>query len=401
MKKIYLIIASSLCPVIYSQTEVNVDALSAPSSVAFNLLGISPSSIDKPTDLTTFAASIQNASNNFTSIPSNYAMEILPFTLFGKTTMTTNELNSEKINDVFKQTFTFSFGISNELKEDTQTPELTRLGLGIKFSIFRPKFDDVTTAKINTIQADQAAILNKTAGSYNSDSVLDTYTNMKIDVSNSTLSDSEKLIKLKEINALELLRKQQIDKEADVEAKANLNDKINKETKDLKFNRKGFFLDFAVGSVLDFQEQTFNRSSISKGGAWLTGSYDTGKDWNFLGIARYLYQPDKILADETGLIDTKNISTLDGGFRLIYKEMEKQKLSISTEGLYRSVLNKDTIDPSWRVVLNASYDLGDNQILTLTFGKDFDNTLIKENNLITSLNYIIGLGAKRVIQHLN
>lgn len=395
MKKIYFII-SLIFTTTYSQTDINVDALTAPSSVAFNLLGISPSSIDKPIDLTTFAASIQNASNNFTSIPSNYALEILPFTLFGKTTMTTTELNSEKINDVFKQTFNFSFGISTELKEDIQTPELTRLGMGIKFSIFRPGFDSITVAKINKIQEHQAKIITTTADSYNNDSVLETYAGMRRDVLASKLSDDEENIKLKEINALVLLRKEQLDKETD----ASLYEKIEKETKELKFNRKGFFLDFSAGSVLDFKEQTFNRSKISKSGAWLTGSYDTGKNWNYLGIARYLYQPDKILADETGLIDNKNISTFDSGFRLIYKEMEKQKLSISTEGIYRSVLNKNAIDPSWRVVLNASYDLGDNQVLTLTFGKDFDNSLIKEDNLITSLNYIIGLGAKRAIERL-
>jgi len=177
-----------------------------------------------------------------------------------------------------------------------------------------------------------------------------------------------------------------------------LKEKIRKGAEDLKFNRAGWFLDFAGGSVLDFKDQTFNKSYVSKSGAWLTGGYDAKKSLDFLAIARYLYQPDKILADDTALLDSKNISTFDGGLRLIYKEMKKQKLSISTEALYRSVLNEKVIDPSWRIVLNATYDLGENQVLSFAFGKDFDNSLIKKDNLIASLNYIIGLGSKRLIK---
>ena len=392
---------SCISIIAYSQTEPSVDVLVAPSSVAFNLLGISPSSIDRPTDLTSFAASIQNASNNFTTIPSKYGFEILPYTLFSKEPMSTDDLNQEKFIDVFKQTFTFSMGISNELQNNSTVPQVTRLGVGIKFSILRPKFDSVTTKKLNSIHNDQKAINDRTKVDYDKDLVRNTYINMRIDINSSSLSEDQKRIKLQEINVLIAMREQQLDKEnkeADAKTKSDLLDKIKAQATDLKFNREGFFLDFTAGGVVDFQEQTFNRSSVSKSGAWLTGTYDTGKAWSFLGIARYLYQPDKILADVTGLLDTKNISTFDSGFRLIYKEQAKQKLSISTEGLYRSVLNKNSIDPSWRVVLNASYDLGKNQVLTLTFGKDFDNSLIKDGNLITALNYIIGFGSNGKIK---
>ena len=73
MKKIAIVsvfIFSCYCS--FAQTDnipdsINVNVLSAPSSPAFNLLGISPSSIQTPTDLTTFKLSIQNATNNFTN----------------------------------------------------------------------------------------------------------------------------------------------------------------------------------------------------------------------------------------------------------------------------------------------------------------------------------------------
>ncbi|MFY7742403.1 MAG: hypothetical protein ACOVQR_07145 [Flavobacterium sp.] len=401
MKYIYILAISCIYNLAYCQEEnnnvIDADALVAPSSVAFNLLGISTSSIDKPGDLTSFAASIQNASNNFTSIPSNYGFEILPYTLFCEQPMSTTELNSEKFKDIFKQTFTFSLGISNELEENTELPQFTNVGIGVKFSIFRPKFDDDTKAKINSIHEHQEAINNNTKGNYDVDLVLIDYENMRKNISNNKdLGEYDKEIRLNQINTLIAIRRQQLDNEA----KSDLKEKIKNESKDLKFNRKGFFLDFAAGGVIQFQDQTFNKSSVSKLGSWLTGTWDTGKDWSFLGIARYLYQPDKIFADDMDILDAKNISTLDGGIRIIYKEQSKQKLSFSTEGLYRSVLNKNTIDSSWRVVLNASYDIGKNQALSLTFGKDFDNSLIKDGNLITALNYIIGFGSKRNMNSL-
>jgi hypothetical protein len=160
-----------------------------------------------------------------------------------------------------------------------------------------------------------------------------------------------------------------------------------------KIERRGWFLDFAGGFAWDFPHDTYDSGALNKAGAWLTGGYenDSTNGWSILGIARYLYQPNTIFADTTGKVSSKNVSTFDGGARLIYSV--NNKFSASCEGLYRSVLNKNaTINPSWRVVFNFSYDVGFNQKMTLSLGKDFDNTLVKQGNLISALNFIAGFG---------
>jgi hypothetical protein len=344
-------------------------------------------------------------------------------------------LNTKEIGHVFRQTFTVSVGIANE-EGAGEIPASTRIAGGIKFSIIRPHFDKTTIDGINAIEADQATLIANIAETNNADATRNLLENMRdevLDLIKKNTLESKKTIellandreknevvidsivkdsleneadldrKLIEINRLIRLRIAEIEKEDREKNEAwqiALEQKIRKNAEDLKFNRAGWFLDFAGGTVLGFKEQTFNKSYVSKSGAWLTGGYDAKKSLDFLAIARYLYQPDKILADDTALLDSKNISTFDSGLRLIYKEMKKQKLSISTEALYRSVLNEKEINPSWRVVLNTTYDLGENQVLSFAFGKDFDNTLIKEDNLIASLNYIIGLGSKRLIKKL-
>jgi hypothetical protein len=59
------------------------------------------------------------------------------------------------------------------------------------------------------------------------------------------------------------------------------------------------------------------------------------------------------------------------------------------------VLTKNTIDPSWRWVLNAEYDIGNNQRLTFFFGRAFNGTTTKDGNVIAALNFLKGLGNRR------
>lgn len=387
MKKLLYLIALGSLQAFSQEKEIKFDGLNAPSSPAFNLLGISPSSIDKPTDFTSFAVSIQNATNEFNSIPSSYAMEFLPFTLFGVNSMTTKELGATNFKDVFKQSFLISIGITSEL-ENEAIPSHTKLGIGVKFSFIRPPFDSITKSNLQELSKAQTNYINATAEMQFKDDVLDKLNDLKKQISESNIKDDEKALKLLEIIILEKKRRNELFKEV----KEDLKTEISEKAKALEFKRTGLFLDFACGSVIDFKEETFNRSQISKVGAWLTGGYTSKNSLDILGVARYLYQPDKLLADDTGLLDTENVSSLDGGLRIIYKTLKKEQLSLSAESIYRSVLDSSLLEPSWRVLFNASYDFSNNKVVTFSFGKDFDNSFIKGKNLIAALNFIIGFG---------
>ncbi|MEK7200135.1 MAG: hypothetical protein AAB212_09495, partial [Bacteroidota bacterium] len=90
-------------------------------------------------------------------------------------------------------------------------------------------------------------------------------------------------------------------------------------------------------------------------------------------------------------------STFDAGTRLLYVSGDS-KLNISFESIYRSVLNKSIVNPSWRVLFSAAYSVGVNQQLTFSFGRDFDGTLEKSGNLIAGLNFIVGLGGDKTVE---
>lgn len=82
------------------------DLLKAPVSPASNLLGYAQSEIDKPTDVSDFMVSLQSASNSYTQLPSNYAIDIAPYWLFKSKNLgdiTTSGLSTSSGKNVIPQ----------------------------------------------------------------------------------------------------------------------------------------------------------------------------------------------------------------------------------------------------------------------------------------------------------
>jgi hypothetical protein len=373
--------------------SITLDLLKAPSSPAFNLLGISPSQIDRPTDLNAFKLSVQNATNNFSKFPNSYSVEIAPASLLKLKNQTLDKLNSTQFKDVFPQSLSISFGTTQASRIDPTTKDsasYTRLGLGIKFSLVRPKWSDATAKLFNNLKSAQLSVLNEIQISTHQKNLRDSVKKYTLDTTKRKVF-LDSLATLTEQYAVQL--NQQIQDSVKYKALYNAANKF-------MIERKGFFLDFAGGLAIDFPTDQFDYSIVNKAGAWITTGYEGGNnEFSILGIGRYLYQPDQILADPTGTFKSDKISTLDFGERLLYNGYQG-KFTASVETIYRSILNKNTpIDPSWRCVLNLEYNVGTNQKITFAFGKDFDNTITKSGNLITALNYIIGFGSTKRISN--
>lgn len=405
MRRLIILVFSSLVSFASigqdSDTTVTLDVLQAPASPAFNILGVSPSSIERPTDLNAFRVSLQNASNSFSKFPTDYAVEFAPNLLFNRYSYTLNQMNSKKFEDVFSQSLSLSFGITQGNLEDKQTADtsnFTKLGIGLKFSIIRPSWSSKTKVLYDKLIAEQIAHQNRIlAVMVNHQSLK----SLRQDYNEVELSDVSEPEKERKRNLIEERRKVV----RDSLHKANHNvlydssalKEINTAARAFKMDRNGMFLDFAGGLALDFPDNNFDYSLTSKVGAWLTGGYEGGNNGlTVLGIVRYLYQPDKVFADDNNALNINNISTLDGGARLIVNAMDG-KFNVSAEGIYRSTLRAGTVDPTWRFTLNADYDIGFNKKITFAIGKNFDGTITKGGNLIAALNFIAGFGTTKKI----
>lgn len=401
MKKLHLLMLLVLqLTNVFSQTPIDttlsLDILQAPVSPAFNLMGISPTSIDRPTDLNAFRVSVQNSSKNFTQLPSSYAVELAPAALFSQRSQTMDKFGSTKFRDVLYQTLSVSFGFAKTDNDDAETDSAStaKVGIGIKLSLIRPRFDKETKKAIDKIYINQDN-LNRLKGELLfSDDTLKALREEMESIAKSDLPDSVKVTNLRLLSQkLSEQNNKILTQESTIKKLESARETLSKLVSDFKIVRRGVFLDAAAGTVLEFPTQKFNYSQISKVGAWLTGGYE-GKPVAVLGILRYLYNPDKIFADDTEKIDRKNISSFDYGIRLDYKS-RNSKFIVGAEFLYRSVLNKNTIPSSNRLVLNASHQVGKNQAVTFTFGKNFDGSIEKGGNLIAALNLLLGFGSEK------
>lgn len=381
-------------------TTITLDVLKSPVSPAFNMLGISTSAIERPSDLNSFRLSIQNATNNLTAIPNSYAFEIAPF-LFGAKKYTLKDFDSSK--HAFLQSFTISAGFTHmgpEGQEDVDSLKTTKVAIGIKFAIIRPGWSENTRKVYLELIKQQEALLNayELPNMY-SDS-LQILKDLRVALArDTTLPREEK-------------RERMAKMVADLQRMHNLVDSIQQEglpgteayqrakaiAASFPTERKGVFLDFTTGMVADFPDNRFDNSLVNKAGAWLTGGYENGnKGITSMFIVRYLYHPEVIFADPDGKISADHASTFDAGARFLLSTLN-DKFTLSGEALYRSVIGNSMLDPSWRLVLSTEYEVAKNRKVTFSFGRNFDGAISKGGNLVAAINFIAGFGGERKVK---
>jgi hypothetical protein len=415
-----------------SQTEeegVNLDLLKGPVSPGSSLLGIAATDVEKPTDVSAFMPSLRSATNNFTALPSTYAIDIAPYWIFKKKVgdITTAGLSNSSGKNVFKQTFVLSFAIRNtDSAEAELIPNTVYSGLGFKFSIFRGDYDSVTKASLAAIKKWQdikLAALSKTLSDYKNDAaVIELQSKRKNLIKNAIkdfVDDTLRTVTFKnatneEINALKKANVDRITKlvmkspeyreidsaldnkllELKQATKSEADAKIKEVAAAFQTARVGLTWDVSGGVSGQFVNKRFDNAKVYNAGIWTTLGYTGEKFGSALFLLRLLYNPDKIFAKNNLPNEVGNITTLDFGGRYIYAQPQS-KFNVSLEGVYRSVLSSNTIKPSWRLIFNADYAIWKNQKLTFSFGKNFNGTVTKDGNLVAALTFLTGFGNKR------
>lgn len=394
-------------------TTIKLDLLKSPASPASNLLGIATTDIEKPTDVSAFMLSLQSATSSFNKLPSNYAIDIAPYWLLRKNLdYTTEGLKNSSGKGVFKQTLVLSTAIRTpDSAENKLNENSVYTAFGFKFSILRGEYDDSTKkalTEIKRIQDIKLRHLDEILTNYkaNIDPEVVKLRQRRedlfkgIDVNNPTNEEKNKIKQIlssSEFKGIEDTLSVKLKRFADLESTEimkELDEKIQRIASSFQTARVGLTWDVAGGISAEFPNKQFNRSKVNNAGIWTTVGYTFKRTGAVLGLIRYLYNPDKVFAKDNLANDISDISTLDAGLRYILSSPQS-KFSCSLEGIYRSILSSNTIDPSWRVILNADYSIWQNQKLTFSLGKNFDGTITKDGNLIAALTFLTGFGNKR------
>ena len=390
MKKVFLLIFTLLNVISYvkaQQDNSSLDLLKAPSSPGFILLNKQPTDIERPSTPTNFMLSLRNASDNFSTLPKNYAVEFAPFWLFCGESMTFDGLIKTEFDPLtsIKQTLTLDFAINTI---DTNGLNMTQLGIGLKFSIIRG--NHISKEFINT-NNNRKELFKKLNDDFSQDENYKKINNKykSLIITNPTLADvyvAQAQIELNDYN------NKRID---------SLNKKYNEEFKKLlqtKLKRYGWFWDLTGGLVTEFPQQVFDNAFVPKFGAWTTFGHEGEKDFTFLFVLRELYQQNETYSSTNNTINVANLNHTDAGIRFIY---DQDKFSFSLEGLFRATAGANDIKTenksAWKIMLNANYDLGNNKMITFNFGRDFNGTVTKTGNLVAALNLVMGFGSNRKI----
>lgn len=318
------------------------DVLNSNTSPAFVLMGISPTEIANPSDLGDFTTSIQNSTNNFNSLPTNYAAEIFPYKIFNPNFDYDN--SAQERFKIFKNLYTsnsISFGFNSDNLNPNDNSNFSRIGIGFKSNLIRGKPDSGNAAnpKKLTRYITQSSLMGVN--------------------SFSTMSTSNQL------------------------AFFGLPEKITKQN---------IFLDLAFAFAYDFTGINSDQMDYSRFGIWLNGGYKTPTNPNsyvsgtFLFTVRYI---DNQLTEFFNL-EEDDLETLDFGIKGNLNALNED-LVISYEYIWQSVLDEG-YDGSSKYILNFSYDIKENMKLGFSLGKDFDNNKTREGNLISLINFVSSFG---------
>ncbi|MEO3404949.1 hypothetical protein AAFN85_13670 [Mucilaginibacter sp. CAU 1740] len=347
-----------------------INVLKAPASPGANLIGISPTSIQKPSDPTAFAVSLLSSTDNLSTIPNSYAVDFAPAWLFRGQYITYEQFTNDKnIWNNIRQTFVTSFAFKN-VKDSVADVTNTRIGLGFRLSLKRGKIKDNTLDKI------------KSTSNY-----LSKYTKLRTDYQNEVQAQTN----LDSATRKKALR--QADAEARNDAKGYL-DSIKSIVESLDFSRTGLVIDLAGGFSYAFLNQA--NGKLANAGAWLTAGYQGKRGLDALGIVRFLHNPDLSAAQVNAKAAQPDYHTLDFGGRLLYGA-PGNRFTFGAELVYRDISDNPDIKSSWRYALNTDYQVGKNQVVSFSIGRDFDGTVNKGGNLLAALNFIVGFGSNRPV----
>jgi len=426
----YILLFFLLFNYIFAQVEnngVDLDLLRAPNSPAFLLLGLSDENIHRPTSITDFQISINEASNNYSLIPKNFGVEIAPYWLFAKKE-TLQNLSFQRFaqEEAPLQTFTFSVATSS-YKDSVANVENRKLSFGLKISICRGRIDpkgnfaeinkklreltDDYSSKFEEYRGKDITYLKykdsiKTALNRRNelDSLYRALTFKKfslekdintkleeLDILNYEIKHTELLIGSLDIRVGGLFNS--IDELDAVLKEKVLNsiEEVKKEAEEVEFKRYGFKLDLASGFALEFPTNEIGYSRFHKLAGWITTGYDWDNDLGLFVTGRLSKGHTK---DSLGA----NIYPLniDFGAKFVIDNLVK-KFAVSGEVLGKKYLNKEDEDFKWRFSINMSYELFANKLLTFNIGKEFDKKVETGGNLIAALNLILGFGSNRPI----
>ncbi len=353
----------------YSQSDIKLEDLQMPSSPAFVLLDVAPSSIERPGTIKAFTTSIVNSITENNGIPENYAVDFAPFWFFKHKNLSAFKYwGFKKSNGKYRET-PFSqarFGnisaasVRSQIPTDTIKADkyVNNVAIGFRTTLIQIRgvkaIDDLLN--LNALYKERVSELSKNPLIPNHE------------LANIIAADEELLKIVTEIQSV--------------------------------LNRKPVFaIDLAASGAWSFHNNDFKTIESNRVGAWLTFSYskslhkkDKPINDNYLNIyATTRFINDNNYLNEEAKITSATMSDIGGKL-----EFELGRFAISYEYLARFNLSESK-QQTYRSSGTISYRASDQFLVTAAFGKNFGSF----NNLISQISINWGLTGKNQGVNMN
>jgi len=343
------------------------NTLRTPASPAFTILGVAPTSIERPNTPQDFAVSFLNKTQNLSTLPSDYALEFAPFWMFSHPTLTWEKDKSRDILESMARTWTISLA-SAEIGTDALP--VTGFALGFRTSLWS---GTSTNRAVNAFDTAAKTLAQASSMINNATDTLDKQLSEAIKNNPTKTEELTALFTSKKAKIVQSIQASASYKAAVALAEEELSGLIPQIQE-----RNGFSLDFAGALAWKVPGKIIDSMSLNQWGIWLTPSYVLD-ECSFVAVARFLQDNE----------NSKN-QNIDLGARFIYTI---DKFAISAEAVLRSQKMGGQTESLTRVAGVLEYQIMPNTWLQGTFGKDYQPSA--QGSLLAQLGLSFNFSGKR------
>lgn len=340
------------------------NSLRTPSSPAFVLLGVEPSSVEKPNTPSDFAASVLSATSNLSALPKDYALETSPYWLFSHRRRSWRDDIKRDVLESATRTFTLSVATAELGTSDAPVRGLAVSG---RLALFSGRLPDSSVKQIESLESTLAASAATDLGVLAP--IFDSIQSSLLE-SAATMADS-----LAALARIDSLKAEAIASLASSGAVETDTEELTQQAEAIVTAREGFQLDLAGGTAWRAPSAALDSTDFDRFGLWLTASY-TANDLSFIALARYLG------------VDGTDQDVLDFGGRFIYAQ---DRFAVSAEYVDRHIHNGP--GDQWRLAGVFDYRVSRAIWLTGTFGRNYDEDA--RGSLLAQLGLSLNLSKKR------
>ena len=326
------------------------NSLRTPPSPVFVLLGVEPSSVERPNTPADLAFSVVNGTNNFSTLPASYAIETSPYWLFGHPTLAWTDDTVRSIPTSLARTLTLSVATA---AVGTSDLPVTGLGLSARASVFSGK---LSRAAVDRIQRLEILLAGSSAEfERRVDTLRQVVDALLFERLKTAKTEEERDAARKEHAAANaaITKVTPLSTQSDEEER-----QLQAELQGLASTRDGFFLDLAGGAAWSAPRAIIDSTSLDRWGIWTTASY-TLPNLSFVGVVRWL-----------GDNDAATQNAIDVGGRFIYAR-DRYAVSLEYAGRHPSGSGDDP--DGWRLAGVIDYQIRPSLWLTGTFGRDYQD----------------------------